>query len=167
MRADKTDTELAGIFRSHWLALLGRSRRIVDCHHTAEDIAQEAFLKWFVKIRSGQAVRGQNVGLLYRIVHGLSIDALRKRSRLQSKSGPPEQTEQVEGSESVVAMLETAERAEKALADLPERTRRAFLMRRDLGMSFREIGDELGVSTPRAHKLTANAMSAMMACLDD
>jgi RNA polymerase sigma-70 factor, ECF subfamily len=109
----------------------------------ARDIAQEAFL------RAYKALARFDFGMsfytwLYRIVVNLSIDALRKRSRLKPLAiddipgglpAPPENekpSDRIEG-------RETAERVRTVLAKLPEKYRTVMSLRELDNLSCKEI----------------------------
>jgi RNA polymerase sigma-70 factor (ECF subfamily) len=50
---------------------------------------------------------------------------------------------------------------------MPPRQRRAFVLHRIYGLTFREIGEQIGVSTATAHRLTRDALAQVMASLED
>ncbi|MEM7527212.1 MAG: RNA polymerase sigma factor [Pseudomonadota bacterium] len=150
-----------------WRSLVSRSRRIVGCPFVAEEIAQEAFLRWMVKRRRCPEADEPELGLLYRILRGLSIDTNRAKAVRRRLAHRVPVDAAHDDPEQVVLAQDVATRAEAALLALPERTRAAFLMRRDQEMSFAEIGAALGVSAARAHQLAGNALSALMVAIDD
>lgn len=134
---------------------------VVGCSATAEDVAQEAFVRWASKTEGSTKEPDRNVALLYRIARGLSIDAFRRakaRNSYEAKASAVAENVQA-SSERIVLAQEGAELVLLALEELPERTRQAFLLRRDEGLSYDEIGRRLGVSGPRAHKLASTALT--------
>ncbi|MEM1277218.1 MAG: RNA polymerase sigma factor [Pseudomonadota bacterium] len=156
------------VYREHRLKVARVSFGIVRCPDAAQDVTQEAFLRWACKIADAPEKPDTHLGLLYRIARGLSIDLTRqvKRQRLLlERFGPQAQT--VADSERILIARQDAARAAAALASVPERTRKAYLMRRYDGASFETIGTSLDVSAQRAHQLAAMAMAAIARALED
>ena len=134
------------------------ARRIVGCPFQAEDIVQEAFLRFE---KGGlESDLEKPIGYLSKIVTNLSIDLLRRRSResrifdskmvgaeldrlADPKSDPESRTLQLSDYR---CMLD-------ALGELPERERQAVLLHMVEGYTVREIAERLGVSTGTAHTL--------------
>lgn len=113
---------------------------------TAPDLLHEVFLRAAASPQVGQLVNP--VGFVYRIAHNLLIDRAR-RSRCQIELLPiieardapscAEQEHRIEADDLQVVV-------DRALADLPLKTRRVFVMHRFGGMSYREIQAALGIS---------------------
>ncbi|MEM1298549.1 MAG: RNA polymerase sigma factor [Pseudomonadota bacterium] len=162
------EKELIRVYRAHFGTVTRRSKSVLRCSATAEDVAQEAFLRWMSKLRSLGGGAEQHLGLLYRIARGISIDALRRQgiAKRVMDSLPAGQMSDP-SSERIYIALEDARRVDIALAELPEKARAAFLLRRLEAMSFRDIGKELGVSTTRAHQLALDAMIEIAEALED
>ncbi len=115
----------------------------------ATDLVQETFARIW---QTGALDRADNPkGYLTRIAQNLLIDLARKRQRkactlysldeARDAVLPPRQEWQIEAVE-----LRAAYR--RGILTLPKRTRRIFLMQRLKGMTYREVGRILGVSTP-------------------
>lgn len=112
----------------------------------APDLLHEVFLRAAASPRVFELANP--VGFLYRIAHNLLIDRAR-RSRCQIELLPifeahdaPSNAEQeysIEANDLQVVI-------DRALADLPGKTRRVFEMHRFGEMSYREIQAELGIS---------------------
>lgn len=158
------------LYLEHRSALIGYATELVGCRARAEDIVQEAFLRFDARASKGSedAVTAKTgsavtypVSYLYRIVHNLAIDWRRRPeasaettgaevlSSLPASTATPEQT--LLGQDRLRTLAE-------ALAELPERTRIAFDMHRLQGRSLQEIADHLGVSVVRAHQLVKDAI---------
>jgi RNA polymerase sigma-70 factor (ECF subfamily) len=109
----------------------------------ARDVAQEAFL------RAYRALARFDFGMsfytwLYRIVVNLSIDAMRKRSRLRPVSleeipGGLAAPNPVEAPGRRIEQQETAARVRRILAKLPEKYRTVMTLRELDGLSCKEI----------------------------
>lgn len=151
------------LFSAHRAALVAYANGIVRDADQAEDLVQEAWLRF------DEAGRGQNLtqplGYLFRIVRNLALDGRRhmlRQRRILAEDGfdslaeiLPDQAPTPETSALYKAELE---RALQAIAELPERTRIALEMHRFGGCKLKEIAAFLGVSVPTAHLLVADGV---------
>jgi RNA polymerase sigma-70 factor (ECF subfamily) len=56
---------------------------------------------------------------------------------------------------------------ETSLRDLPEKARRAFMMREVLGLEAKEIAEQLGISTNNCHVVLHRVRAKLRAALED
>ena len=174
--SDPTDLE---VYLSHRAALIDYAAPIVGCRARAEDLVQEAFIRFSSRRRRGDTAAGANsarrqpiahpVSYLYRIVRNLALDWLRRPEasvetrdpatlvQMSAPTATPEQT---------VLHRDQLRALAEALAELPERTRIAFNMHRLEGRSLEQIAGHLGVSVVRAHQLVKDAIRHGAARLD-
>lgn len=142
--------------------LVNYSSRILGDRIDAEDIVQEAYIRFgaaFARERPADPI-----GYLVRIVRNLSIDLGRRISRERERCAEP--CDGAEGDhgdarpspEIVVADRQELQVLALAIAELPERTRRALEMHRLGGRTLAEIARELGVSVGTAHALVARGL---------
>jgi len=160
------------IYLLHRAALVDYAAPIVGCRARAEDVVQEAYIRFSQTegrpSRDGGIARP--VAYLYRIVRNLAIDLARRLATEVPDSAP----------EAVARLVADAPSAEQtvlyrnelrvlaeALADLPERTRVAFDMHRLQGRTLQEVADHLGISVVRAHQLVRDAVLHAARRLDD
>ncbi|MEM7426944.1 MAG: sigma-70 family RNA polymerase sigma factor [Pseudomonadota bacterium] len=154
-RSDNTTLEMFLELRGD---LVTYASSITGCRSHAEDVVQDAFLRFREATRSGTPK--SPVSYLYRVVRNLAIDRLRGRQRegeavaAAALAGhPASQTP-----EDISLYRDQLRLLTIALAELDERTRRAVVMHRVEGAKLREIGDALGVSTSLAHSLVVSGM---------
>lgn len=175
-----SDTRDLEIYLNHRAALIDHAAPIVGCRARAEDLVQEAFIRYSARWSRGDPAAGVNaeqnpaiaypVSYLYRIVRNLALDWVRRPEASATRAGDaaildglatatatPEQTAFYREQVRVLA---------EALAELPARTRIAFEMHRLQSRSLKEIADRLGVSTVRAHQLVKDAIRHAAARLD-
>lgn len=157
-----TENAYLRLFLAHRAALVDYAVPIVGCRAHAEDVVQEAYIRFSAVAKSprGEAII-HPTGYLYRIVRNLALDWAR---RLIVETALPE-TDQLNA---LSAEVPTAEQAllyrdelrvlAEALAELPERTRVAFNMHRLEGRTLQEVAEVLGVSVVRAHQLVKQAV---------
>lgn len=130
----------------------------------AEDVVQDSWLRW--KNRSADCVSPR--AFLRAIVRNLALDRIRRRrSERVLLCTPQLEPLRAPDAEETTIQRQRLATAERALAELPERTREAFRMRRIEGRSLREIADVLGVSQPRAHQLVCQAVARIAGALQD
>jgi RNA polymerase sigma factor (sigma-70 family) len=175
----KSDTRTLDVYLRHRRALINYAVPIVGCRARAEDLVQEAFIRYSARWPGGDPAAGahgersragaHSVSYLYRIVRNLAFDWIRRQDAfartadaaalagLATAPATPEQTALHREQVRVLA---------EALAELPPRTRTAFEMHRLEGRSFRDIADHLGVSAVRAHQLVKDAIRHAAARLD-
>ena len=157
------------LFLSIRAGLVSYAQRMVGTREAAEDIVQEAYIR-FVPGASGRAVEESPKAYLYRVVHNLSIDLLR-RERLEARrlqAAPFWAQPQPENSpEETILFYEGIRRAMDSLNHLPERQRMAFEMTKFGGYSVNEVASHLGVSVPTAYRLIQSAIATITAHLNN
>ncbi len=149
------------IYIEHRDDLLNYASRIVRDRVSAEDVVQEAWLRFSARVGQAGDV-AQPANYLYAIVRNLALDWLNRTSR----NVPQAISESI--LESVPSEAPSAERVlyyrdelrilEELVSELPERTQIAFRMYRVERRPLKEVAERLGVSIPRAHKMVKDAI---------
>lgn len=147
--------------------LIAYASAIVGCRSQAEDVVQDAFLR-FDEAASRGAPKSP-VSYLYRIVRNLAIDRLRgwKRESEALISVALEDTVTSHSPEEISLHRDELRQLAVALGSLDDRTRTAVVMHRVHGAKLREIADVLGISTSLAHGLVMKGMEICRLHLDD
>lgn len=156
------------LYLRHRTALIDYAAPIVGDRSNAEDVVQEAWLRFAARDddSTGGSVIAQPVGYLYRVVRNLAID-------LSRRIAPEVKGEEGEAALGALPSLaadpedQALQRNEldvvlAALGELPDRTRRAFHMHRFEGRTYSEIALALGVSAGTAHRLVSDAVAHCM-----
>jgi len=147
------------LYLAHRAALLDYATPIVGDRGRAEDVVQEAFLRFSPP--DGPAMR-QPTAYLYRIVRNLALDLRRSlsadRRRDQAHLALVECQPPAPTPEEQALDRDRLRRIASYLAELPPDTRRAFEMHRVGGYSLKEIADHLGVSVPTASRWAQDAV---------
>ncbi|WP_296331667.1 sigma-70 family RNA polymerase sigma factor [Reyranella sp.] len=154
--------ESTSLFIEHRLSLVDYAAGIVGSRAAAEDVVQEAWLR-FDEVSRRQLLN-QPLSYLYRIVRNLAIDGHRKQVREERYMVPgaavlaeslaedrPTPEAEAEGRGELRALL-------AAMQELPERTRVALEMHRMGGATLREIAEYLGISVGLAHTLVIDGL---------
>jgi RNA polymerase sigma-70 factor, ECF subfamily len=136
------------IYRTHSGRLYSVACRVVGNPTDAEDLLQEIFLAAHRKLESfrGESALGT---WLYRLAMNLCLDHLRSRA---TRSGQITDALDEEFGLDDAGSRRLAERTvakmdlERALAQLPEGCRAAFVLHDVEGLEHREVGDVLGIA---------------------
>ncbi|TMR94380.1 RNA polymerase sigma-70 factor [Nonomuraea basaltis] len=145
-------------FEDHRSLLTGVAYRILGSVADAEDVVQEAWLRW-----SGldEATVGDPKAYLVKVTSRLAIDRLRwAKSRREAYVGPwlPEPISTEPG---VAEQAELAESVEMALLVVLETLspleRAVFVLREAFGLPFSEIAEVIGRSEPATRQLARRA----------
>lgn len=154
------------IYLAHRAALVDYATPIVGDRTRAEDVVQEAYIRFVPADGAPAAVMDQPVAYLYRIVRNLALDLTRRRSMETRRQSEPEPLWWMlpavpRTPEDEARHAQDLDRIAGALAELEPRARRAMEMHRFGGHTMREIADHLGVSEPTAHRLVKKALIAV------
>ncbi|MBY0352269.1 sigma-70 family RNA polymerase sigma factor [Tabrizicola sp.] len=133
--------------------------------HEAEDLAQETFLRvWSAAARYDPA-RAAPATWVYRIALRLAIDRNRRTGfrRFLGLDAAPDPEDDRPGTEAGLAARQELALTQRALATLPDRQRRALLLRAVSGMTNAEIAATLGISAGAVEQLLVRARAALRA----
>ncbi|MBE7375804.1 sigma-70 family RNA polymerase sigma factor [Pseudomonas lopnurensis] len=156
------------LFVTHRKALVDYAAPITGCRAEAEEVVQEAWLRFSQAERSNLA---QPLAYLYRIVRNLALDLTRRAGSNQRQDDANDLLAELPAStpspEQQLCQQDELRLIAEALARLPERTRIAFEMHRLGGYTLQQIAAHLGISVGLAHQLVRTALGHCAACLDD
>lgn len=137
----------AALVEHYWDRLFRWLYHLTHDRHTAEDLAQETFLRAFGALNRFQA--GTNFGAwIFRIAHNALANQRRGTRRREPlpPDCPGREADPVDQALDREAMRELA----RAVGKVPAELRAAFLLRVEEGLSFREIADVLGLTEETA-----------------
>ncbi len=156
------------LYLAHRAALLDYAAPIVGCRARAEDVVQEAWLR-FSRQDEEAAIR-HPASYLYRIVRNLALDLTRRYATEKAQPGGDEILAELPSSsaspEREVSGQNELDAISRALDELPERTRLAFEMNRLGGFTLQQVAAHLGVSTSLVHQLVHDALRHCMERLE-
>lgn len=158
------------LFVAHRGALIDYASGIVGSRALAEDLVQEAWLR-FDKAAQNHAVE-EPLAYLYRIVRNLALDGRRQMAResrvitgTDFDAAARTSADSYPTPEKVALDKNELEVVLKAIEQLPERTRIALEMHRLGGCKLKEIAAFLGISLSLAHVLVAEGVQHCKAAL--
>ena len=136
------------VYRSHSRRLYGVALRMLGNPADAEDMLQEIFLAAHRKLDSfrGESALGT---WLYRLAVNLCLDYLRSRTGRSINMTDALDDEPVlpdAGSRGLADRVVTRMDLERALAQLPEGCRTAFVLHDVQGLEHREVGEIMGIA---------------------
>jgi RNA polymerase sigma factor (sigma-70 family) len=142
----------------------GLARTIVNDSGTAEDVAQEAFVRAWRYAGSYDARRGSVVGWLLTIVRNVAVDRLRVR---RAEPLDPEllalklQLPDADTARDEHSTVDERDELRRALAILPDEQRRALLLAAYFGRTAGEIAEQEGIPLGTAKTRIRTAMQRM------
>lgn len=135
--------------------LVDYAASIVGCRSRAEDVVQEAYLRFDDAAERSRLTRP--TGYLFRTVRNLAIDLVRRlalENRHVDDGAEPEKIRtEIATPETILLRRAELQIVREALAELPERTRVALAMYRFDGKKLKDIARHLGISVALAHAL--------------
>jgi RNA polymerase sigma-70 factor (ECF subfamily) len=160
-------TDIDSLYLEHQQTLVHILRRMVGCHQTAEDLAQEAYLK--VSGASKKKTIDYPQPFLYQTAKNLALDYLRKQKVRNTKLVEKMDDISYEQISDNVPTPDIAIQASQELNQLlnllekqPKRRREMLILNRVHGWKHSEIADHFGVSKSAVEK---NIRIALAHCL--
>lgn len=151
------------LYERHYQSTINLAYRLLGDRDSAEDIAQEVFVKLYISPRS-YGPRAKFSTWLYRVTYNACIDEMRKRKT--SPTAPAQwDTSPIPDAdvspESVAESNELAAVVKAAIASLPEKQRLAIALQKYEGLSYQEIADVLMTSVSAVESLLFRAKESL------
>lgn len=144
-RSQPLEETVAELYATMRTPLLGYACQVVGSTGEAEDLVQIAFLRLFDQLRSRAQIDNLR-SWLYRVVHNLAIDQLRRQGKQESAvtewlAQRALETAQTSAEEDLIRKQSITH----SLAILNVRERYCLILRAE-GLSYKEIADVLSIS---------------------
>ena len=150
--------------QQHEAALLRYAARILNDAVAAQDVVQNAFIKFFRKFgfRHGRS-DGEVKAWLYRVTHNEAVDAIRRESRLRRlhEEQAEETALQGDGRATGVPIDEKRELVLALVRKLQPREQQVLLLRMEEGLSYREISRVTGRSEGNVGNILHHAVKKL------
>ena len=157
------------LYLAHRPALVDYATPIVGCRARAEDVVQEAWLRF--SRQPGDADIRHPASYLYRIVRNLALDQTRRTATEKAQPGGDEILAELPANdaspEQAVSQQNELAAISRALETLPLRTRTAFEMHRLGGFTLQQVASHLDVSVSLVHQLVRDALRHCLEQLED
>ena len=148
------------LYLAHRGELLDYASKIIGDRSQAEDIVQEAYLRF--GSAASQQVMSEPLSYLFRVVRNLSLDMRRRTvrdlGRLTAYGEDHRLPDGLPSPEVTVAGRQELRLLRMAMAELPEQQRVALEMHRFSGHTIREIAAHLDVSVGTAYSLLKQSL---------
>ena len=144
-----TASLLPNVLRQAW--------RMLGDESEAEDVAQEAMLRLWRQAGDWREGEAKVSTWLYRVTHNLCIDRLRRRRSGASLEEVPEMPDESLSVLERIGRAQETRRLARAIGKLPERQRRALLLRHFEGAGNPQIAERLACSVEAVESLLARA----------
>lgn len=158
------------LYIAHRPALVRYATRIVGSREAAEDIVQDAFIRFSPANTQGASSR-QTLAYLYRIVRNLCLDLI-KRQKVEMRERDTEPPfwsvpRALETPEETVLVSDEIRVVREVLDSLPEDVRIAVEMHRFGEHTLEEVAARLGISVATAYRHVRAALVQVALRLDD
>jgi RNA polymerase sigma factor (sigma-70 family) len=167
------DNSALSLYLEYRVRLVEYAASIVGCRDWAEDVVQEAYLR-FAQASLEHSKSGTirtPISYLYRIVRNLATDWAKHLALQRLENKDSIELEAVPGfapnPEEEILYKQRLLLLAAALRELPERTQLAFEMHRLQGQTLQSVAAELGVSIALAHQLVHRAVGHCLDRLDE
>ena len=156
------------LYRRHTDPLYRYLLRLCRHRDTAEDIFQDVWSK-IIRSRASYRPTAKFSTFLYRVAHNCFIDHTRrnKRHAHDTEFQPELHRDPGEQPDTSTERALARERLEKALLDLPEEQRDAFLLHEEAGLSVDQIGAVTGTNRETAKSRLRYAVNKLRTAIDE
>lgn len=153
------DKWLEDVFDQFETPLLRYVLRFVARHDLAQDVVQDAFLKL---CNQDSSALDSSVGAwLYRVCRNRALDVLKKEKRMQPISTPADHVGPAADPADVVEQRDEASSATRALETLTERQQEVVRLKIEHDLSYKEIGDVLGLTASNVGYILHHSLKAV------
>lgn len=146
-------------------------RRRGHSRETAEDLTQDTFVRVLASPPPEAGLHHNPRAYLYQVSRNLSINHHRRGAIIALVDLPTDEIAQIPdltpSPERIVYSRQCLIQTQRALEELPERTRTAFEMHRIGGCTIAEVARELGLSNARTWGLIRDAYRHLLNSVDD
>ncbi|WP_425406671.1 RNA polymerase sigma factor [Hwanghaeella sp.] len=158
--------DLKGLFRDHRRELQAYLTETVRDPELAADLTQETFLRYARQIEDASGAVQHVRSYLYRTARNLAIDHVRQQARQRTDAVENDILDRLaDDTPSVEDAAISRQRLDvlrQAVGDLPDRTRRIFILSRLEGMKQKEVAELLKISESSVRKHLAMALQHVM-----
>lgn len=161
------DGAFESLYGRHHRPVLNVAYRLLGDRDTAEDIAQEVFLKLYTSPKSYKPTARLSTWL-YRVTCNACIDEMRRKQTVPTELAQDDNLQAFDRAaspESAAESNELARAVRAAIMSLPEKQRIAVILQRYEGLSYQEIAEVLKTSVSAVESLLFRARDALKTCL--
>jgi RNA polymerase sigma-70 factor (ECF subfamily) len=157
------------LFKAHYDELCRYAHSILKNQDAAEDVVQQLFIKLWEKRETINEI--ENIrSYLFRSTFNMSLNEQKKMQRMPKSDEDIVQTNSFQSGEDASNLLvsnELQERIDSAMLVLPEKCREVFHLSRNEQLSYKEIAQEMNISTKTVENQVGKALRIMREELKD
>lgn len=160
------------LFHTYYARLCAFATRYVGCPDTAEEVVGEVFLRIWIQRRHDEDRRRCSKRFLYTAVRNQALKVLdhervvrRSREIVLHQEHLPGMSQPPIAADEALQADELAAAVRRAVDQLPERCRQAYLLRRQQGMSYVQIAEAMGTSVRTVETQLARAARTLRGAL--
>lgn len=166
--AEGDDEAFRWLVERHGRRVFQIAYRLTGSREDAEDVVQETFVKAYRQLAHFER-RSSVATWLYRIGFNCAVDLVRRRAGRETPEEPHQLDGRVNqtapGADALVFAGQISEQVGRAMANLSQQERAAFVMRHVHGCSIDEIAGRLGLRTDAAKHAVFRAVRKMRVAL--
>lgn len=155
---------LKRLYQAHGRALQDYLTNKLRDPALAADLTHDAFLR--IAELGNTAVISNDRSYLFRTAHNLAVDHVRRTGRRRTDLTDDERLAEIAEDgpplDEAVAARQMLARLHAVVADLPDRTRRIFVLAKIEGLTYAEVADRLGISESSVQKHLGMALAHVM-----
>jgi RNA polymerase sigma-70 factor (ECF subfamily) len=160
---DGDDQAFEELFRAYYSELCGFAADYLNSVDRAHDIVHDSFLKIWKK-RKNIKVNKSIKAYLYKTVRNMALNEIRNSSvrseildEISNVSGSIKKRTAIDE----VELKKIRDEVDKAISELPERRRMAFLLHRRHGFTYKEVAKIMGVATKTVENQIGRALKSL------
>ncbi len=159
---------LQQLFYEHHTMVCGAIHRLIPDHSTAEDLAQEVFVRFWEK-REQIHITSSVSAYLRRMAINEALAYLRRQQRFREEEMDPQLSELStdNGVEMQLLHSELEQRIRSAIDTLPPKCKAIFQLSRFEEMTYQEIADQLDISIKTVENQMGKALRILRELLKD
>ena len=159
--------DIKRLFLAHQGELQAYLVKLLRSSDRAADLTQETFLRFAEYCGANpSAVITHERSYLYRTAHNLAVDLMRRESREKTNALPDDElvdlADEAPSPERAVGGRSDLDLVRAAILELPERTRRIFVLARIEELTYHEVAECLRISESSVQKHLAKATKHVM-----
>jgi RNA polymerase sigma-70 factor (ECF subfamily) len=156
---------MEALFRTHFSLVCKTIYRIVQDYATAEDLAQDVFIKIWNRRTELQDVYFK--AYLQRAAINMALDHLDKNKRRGVHMPMEEHLEPVQAAPAGQSLQQTTRHIQQAIDKLPPKCREIFVLSRYEELTYREIATTLNISVKTVENQMITALKKLRILLQD
>lgn len=152
------------MFYTYYSGLCAFAAQYVDSYDRARGVVQDVFLRIW-QGRASWEVTGELKPYLYQAVRNQALNAIDRRKRFEGLREGPVEDRSLSGTREQFYEKELARAIWSAIDELPHRRRMAFVLHRQHGLSYEQVGEVMGITAKTVENQIGRALKDLRAAV--